>query len=110
MVLTNGRGYGGPHPRQAEDLSDGLSVVTFAQPQEKVKCYNCNKFGHIARKCPEGVEGKARRARTDDNGSVGSGDDKADWNGKTAWNFSQINEMDVQWQQAIDDGGNSLYF
>jgi len=97
MVLTNRRGYGGPRRRQAEDISDGLSVVSFAQPQDKVKCYNCNKFGHIARKCPEGVDGKARRGGTDDNGSVGGNDDKANWNGKTAWNFSQVQE-DVKWQ------------
>jgi len=46
------------------------------------------------------VEGKARNGETDDNGSVGSGNGKANWNGKTAWNFSQVEE-DVKWQQAI---------
>jgi len=61
VMLTNRRGYGGSRQRQVEDLSDGLSVASFAQQKEKVKCYNCNKFGHIARKCPEVVEGKESR-------------------------------------------------
>jgi len=34
--LTNRRGYGGSRQRQVEDLSDGLSVVSFAQQKEKV--------------------------------------------------------------------------
>jgi len=102
MVLTNRRGYGGSRQRQVEDLSDGLSVVSFAQQKEKVKCYNCNKFGHIARKCPELVEGKeSKRGGSDDNDSVGSG------GGKIAWNFSQV-ERGVKWQEAMDD--DALHF
>jgi len=97
MMLTNRRGYGGSRQRQVEDLSDGLSVVSFAQQKEK-KCYNCNKSGHIARQCPEAVKNKeSRPGRTDDSDSVGSNGGKADWNGKTAWNFSQVEE-DVKWQ------------
>jgi len=102
MMLTNRRGYGGSRQRQVEDLSDGLSVVSFAQQKEKVKCYNCKKFGHIARKCPEVMEGKeSRRGGSDNNDSVGSG------GGKAAWNFSQV-ARDVKWQRAMDD--DSLHF
>jgi len=104
-MLTNRRGYGGSRQRQVDDLSDGLSVVRFAQQKEKVKCYNCNKFGHIARKCPEVVEGKEHhRGRSDDNDSIGSG-------GGIDFNFSQISEVDVKWQKAMDVGWNdSLCF
>ena len=101
-MLTNRRGYGGSRQRQVEDLSDGLSVVSFAQQKEKVKCYNCNKLGYIARKCPEVVEGKESCCGgSDDNDSVGSG------GGKVVWNFSQV-ERDVKWQKAMDD--DSMYF
>jgi len=77
-------------------------VVSFAQQKEKVKCYNCGKFGHITRKHPEVVEGKeSRRGGSDDNDSVGSDGEKV------AWNFSQV-ERDVKWQKAMDD--DSLQF
>jgi len=47
------------------------------------------------------VKGKeSRPGRPDDNDSIGSGGGKADWNGKTAWNVSQVEE-DVKWQQAM---------
>jgi len=52
MVLTNHRGHGGSRQRQVENLSDGLSVVSFAQQstdKDKIKCCRCNKRGHIAR-------------------------------------------------------------
>ena len=105
MVLTNRRGYSGSRQRQVEDLSDGLSVVSFAQQKEKVKCYNCNKFGHIARKCPEVVDGKeSRRGATDDNDSIGSG-------GGKGFDFSQVSEVDAKRQTAMDVGWNdSLQF
>jgi len=105
MLLTNHRGYGGSCQRQVEDLSDGLSVVSFAQQKEKVKCYNCNKFGDIARKCPEVVDNKeSRRGGSDDNDSIGSGSGKG-------FNFSQVGETDVKWQKAMDVGWNdSLHF
>jgi len=46
MVLTNHRGCGGCRQRQVENLSDGLSVVSFAQQstdKDKIKCCHCNK-------------------------------------------------------------------
>jgi len=51
MVLTSHRRCGGSHQRQVENLSDGLSVVSFAQQstnKDKIKCHCCNKQGHIA--------------------------------------------------------------
>jgi len=101
-MLTNRRGHGGSRQRQVEDLSDGLSVVSFAQQKEKVKCHNCNKFGHIARKCPKVVEGKEFcPGGSDDNDSIRSD------GGKAARNFSQV-AKDVKWQKAMDD--DSLHF
>jgi len=105
MVLTNCRGYGGSRQRQVENLSDGLSVVSFS-PQstnkDKIKCYRCNKRGRIARDCPGAADNQeSKRGGSDDNDSVGSG------GGKVAWNFSQV-ERDVKWQKAMDD--DSLCF
>ena len=90
MMLANCRGYGGSRQQQVEDLSGGLSVVSFAQQKEKVKCYNCNKLGHITRKCPEVVEGKdSCCGGSDDNDSIGSGSGKG-------FAFSQVSEVDVK--------------
>jgi len=105
MVLTNHRGYGGSLQRQVENLSDGLSVVSFAQQsnnKDKIKCYHCNKRGHIARDCPGASDNQeSKRGGSDDNDSAGSG------GGKVAWNFSQV-ERDVKWQKAMDN--DSLHF
>jgi len=105
MVLTNHRGHGGSRQRQVENLSDGLSVVSFSQQstnKDKIKCCRCNKRGHIARDCPGASDNQeSKRGGSDDNGSVGSG------GGKTAWNFSQV-ERGVKWQRAMDDV--SLHF
>jgi len=106
MVLTNRRGHGGSRQRQVEDLSDGLSVVSFAQQarssDKKKMCYRCNKIGHISGNCPAILDSQeSKRGGSDDNDSVGSG------GGKTAWNFSQV-EKDVKWQKAMDD--DSLHF
>jgi len=53
MVLTNHRGHGGSQQRQVEDLSDGLSVVSFAQQpgrrRGKARCFCCNQEGHVAK-------------------------------------------------------------
>jgi len=46
MVLINCRGCGGSRQRQVENLSDGLSVVSFAQQstdKDKINCCHCNK-------------------------------------------------------------------
>jgi len=110
MVLTNRRGYSGYRQRQVEDLSDGLSVVSFAQASKqgrdrsKVQCYKCNQLGHMAKNYKTSVNNPESKRGGSDNDSVGSG------GAKTAWNFSQVHEMDARWQQAIDDGGDSLYF
>jgi len=101
MMLTNRRGYGGSRQRQVEDLSDGLSVVSFAQQtsssDKKKMCYRCNKIGHISRNCPAILEGQERNG-SDDNDSIGSGSGKKGGGGKTAWNFSQVGEDDNKWQ------------
>jgi len=104
MVLTNRRGHGGSRQRQVENLSDGLSVVSFAQQStdKEPKCHRCNKRGHIARDCPGAADNQeSKRGGSDDNDSVGSG------GGKAAWNFSQV-ERGVKWQRAMDD--DSLQF
>jgi len=108
MVLTNRRGYGGSRQRQVEDLSDGLSVISFAQASKqgrdrsKVQCYRCNQFGHMSKNCKTVLDNQeSKRGGSDDNDSVGSG------GGKVAWNFSQV-ERDVKWQKAMD--ADSLYF
>jgi len=106
MVLTNRRGYGGSRQRQVEDLSDGLSVVSFAQQpgrrRGKARCFHCNQEGHVAKDCTAIIEeSESKRGGSDDNDSVGSG------GGKVAWNFSQF-EKDVKWQKAMDD--DSLHF
>ena len=106
MVLTNRRGYGGSRQRQVENLSDGLSVVSFAQQpgrrRGKTKCFRCNQEGHLAKDCTAIIEGsESKRGGSDDNDSVGSG------GGKVAWNFSQV-EKGVKWQRAMDD--DSLHF
>jgi len=105
MVLTNRRGYGGSRQKQVENLSDGLSVVSFTQQspnKDKPKCCRCNKRGHIARDCPGAADNQeSKHGGSDDNDSVGSG------SGKVAWNFSQV-ERGVKWQRAMDD--DSLHF
>jgi len=106
MVLTNHRGHVGSHQRQVENLSDGLSVVSFAQQpgrrRGKTKCFRCNQEGHVAQDCTAIKEGsESKRGGSDDNNSVGSG------GGKAAWNFSQV-ERGVKWQEAMDD--DSLHF
>jgi len=106
MVLTNRRGYGGSRQRQVEDLSDGLSVVSFAQQpgrrRGKARCFRRNQEGHAAKDCTTIIDGsESKRGGPDDNDSVGSG------GGKAAWNFSQVTK-DVKWQRAMDD--DSLYF
>jgi len=89
MVLTNHRGHGGSRQRQVEDLSGGLSVVSFAQQpgrrRGKTKRFRCNQEGHLAKDCTAMIEGsESKRGGSDDNGSVGSS------GGKAAWNFSQV--------------------
>jgi len=106
MVLTNRRGHGRSCQRQVEDLSDGLSVVSFAQQpgrrRGKTKCFRCNQEGHVTKDCAAIIEGsESKRGGSDDNDSVGSG------GGKAAWNFSQV-ERGVKWQKAMDD--DSLHF
>jgi len=106
MVLTNRRGCGGSRQRQVEDLSDGLSVVSFAQQtsssDKKKMCYRCNKLGHISRNCTAILDSQeSKRSGSDDNDSVGSG------GGKVSWNFSQV-EGGVKWQKAMGD--DSLQF
>ena len=108
MVLTNRRGCGGSRQRQVEDLSDGLSVISFAQASKqgsdrsKVQCHRCGQFGHMSRNCKTVMDGQeSKRGGSDDNDSVGSG------GGKVAWNFSQV-ERGVKWQRAMDD--DSLHF
>jgi len=106
MVLTNHRGHGGSRQRQVEDLSVGLSVVSFAQQpgrcRGKTRCFRCNQEGHVAKDCTAIIEGsESKRGGSDDNDSVGSG------SGKVAWNFSQV-ERGVKWQKAMDD--DSLHF
>jgi len=100
MVLTNRRGCGGSRQHQVEDLSDGLSVVSFAQQtsssDKKKMCYRCNKLGHISRNCTAILDSQeSKRTGSDDNDSIGSG------GGKAAWNFSQV-EGGVKWQKAMD--------
>jgi len=95
-MLTNRRGYGGSRQRQVEDLSDGLSVVSFAQQKEKVKCYNCNKFGHITKKCPE----RANSLIVADLMTMIALEVAVE----RVLFFSQVDEADVKWQNAIDVG------
>lgn len=61
MMLTSCQGHCGSHQRQAEILSGGFPVVSFAQQQIKLKgkteCFWCNKEGHIARDCATNVDG-----------------------------------------------------
>jgi len=92
--------------RQVEDLSDGLSVVSFAQQpgrrRGKTRCFRCNEEGHVAKDCAAIIEGsESERGGSDDNDSVGSG------SGKAAWNCSQV-ERGAKWQKAMDD--DSLHF
>jgi len=106
MVLTNRRGHGGSRQRQVEDLSDGLSVVSFAQQpgrrRGKTRCFRWNQEGHVAKDCTAIIEGsESKCGGSDDNDSVRSG------GGKAAWNFSQV-ERGVKWQKAMDD--DSLHF
>jgi len=57
MVLTNPRGHGGSRQRHVEDLSAGLSVVSFAQESKqghgrsKIQWHRCNQCGHMSKKC-----------------------------------------------------------
>lgn len=42
----------------AKAAGETTGVARTRQPLSEVKCYNCNKLGHFARKCPEKEAGK----------------------------------------------------
>jgi len=71
MVLNNRRGHGGSRQRLVEDLSKGLSVVSFAQQpgrrRGKTRCFRCNQEGLVAKDCTAIVDGsESKRGGSDD--------------------------------------------
>jgi len=93
--------------RQAKSLSDGLSVVSFAQhpiQKDKVKSYHYNKRYHIARDCP-GTSGdqESKCGGSDDNDTIVNSSAKG-------FDFSRAAVEDAKQPKVINVGWNGEFF
>ena len=63
----NNKKHDGPGYRQAKNLHSTLLKTTKSPTRQnrdmtKVKCYNCNEYGHFASKCPKPKRNRQQRA------------------------------------------------